>query len=46
MSAVYLFDSFEVRPAERRLLAHGQPVLLGARAFDVLLSLLSRLTSW
>jgi TolB-like protein len=40
MPSVYRFDRFEVRPAERRLLAHGQSVPLGARAFDVLMSLL------
>jgi TolB-like protein len=31
---------FEVRPAERRVLANGQPVVLGARAFDLLLALI------
>ena len=31
---------FEVRAAERRLLAHGEPVLLGGRAFDLLLVLI------
>jgi TolB-like protein len=40
MPSVYRFDRFEVRPAERKLLAHGQSVPLGARAFDVLISLL------
>ena len=40
MPSVYRFDRFEVRPAERSLLAHGQAVPLGARAFDVLLLLL------
>jgi adenylate cyclase len=37
----FLFDRFEVRPAERALLADGQPVELGARAFDLLLALLT-----
>lgn len=36
MSSVYRFDRFEVRPAERRLLAAGVPAALGSRAFDVL----------
>ena len=40
VSPVHRFDSFEVRPAERRLLAAGKPVALGARAFDVLLCLI------
>jgi len=33
---------FEVRPAERRVLAHGEPVPLGARAFDLLLALIEQ----
>lgn len=40
MASVYRFDRFEVRPAERRLLAAGVPVALGARAFDVLVWLI------
>lgn len=40
MTAVYRFDQFEVRPAERRVLAGGTPAVLGARAFDVLLWLI------
>jgi predicted ATPase/DNA-binding winged helix-turn-helix (wHTH) protein len=36
------FDRFELQPPERRLLAAGQPVALGARAFDVLLVLVQR----
>lgn len=40
MSPVYRFDRFEVRPAERRLLAAGVPAALGARAFDVLMWLI------
>ena len=39
MPARYRFDRFEVRATERQLLADGQPVALGARAFDVLLAL-------
>ncbi len=35
------FDRFEVRPTERLLLVDGQPAELGARAFDLLLCLLS-----
>lgn len=34
-----VFDRFELRPAERLLLADGLPVNLGARAFDVLVLL-------
>ncbi len=40
MGTVYKAKEFEVRPAERRLLAHGQPVSLGGRAFDLLLALI------
>jgi len=40
MSSVYRFDRFEVKPTERRLLAAGVPVTLGARAFDVLVWLI------
>lgn len=37
---VFKARGFEVRPAERRLLAHGRPVPLGGRAFDLLLVLI------
>lgn len=37
---VFKAKGFEVRPAERRLLSHGQPVSLGGRAFDLLLALI------
>ena len=33
------FGRFEVLPAQRQLLVDGQPALLGARAFDLLLCL-------
>ena len=36
------FGRFELRPAERRLLTNGQPVALGARAFDLLVVLVER----
>ena len=36
------FGAFELRPAERLLRAHGQPVELGGRAFDLLLALVQR----
>jgi adenylate cyclase len=36
----YRFGPFELRPEQRRLLSDGQPLALGARAFDVLLWLL------
>ena len=38
MGTVFKAKEFEVRPAERRLLAHGQPVSLGGRAFDLLVA--------
>jgi len=40
LGKVFKAKGFEVRPAERRLLAHGQPVSLGGRAFDLLLALI------
>lgn len=42
MDAPYLFGRFELHPATRQLLADGRPVALGARAFDVLLTLIER----
>lgn len=36
------FDHFELRPAQRQLLADGRPLELGARALDLLLVLVSR----
>ncbi len=36
------FGRFELQPEERRLLADGQPVALGARAFDLLAALVER----
>ena len=36
------FGPVELRPRERQLLVEGQPVALGARAFDVLLALVAR----
>lgn len=36
------FGHFEIRPAERRLIVDGQPAVLGARAFDVLMVLAER----
>lgn len=36
LAAPLLFEHFEVRPHERRLLVRGEPVALGARAFDLL----------
>lgn len=38
----YCFDRYELRPAERALLADGVPVRLGGRAFDLLVALLER----
>jgi len=37
-----VFGRFELRPAERLLLADGLPANLGARAFDVLMALAAR----
>ncbi len=36
------FGSFELLPDDRRLLADGAPVALGARAFDLLVALVAR----
>ena len=40
MATSYRFDRFEILPAQRQLLMDGQPALLGARAFDLLLCLI------
>ena len=42
MSQNLIFGAYELRPAERSLLANGEAVGLGARAFDVLLALVER----
>ena len=42
MTTVFRFGSFELQPNQRRLLADGRPVVLGDRAFDVLLTLVER----
>jgi predicted ATPase/DNA-binding winged helix-turn-helix (wHTH) protein len=36
------FEHFQIRAAERRLIVDGQPVEIGARAFDLLLVLVER----
>lgn len=36
------FGGFELQPGERRLLAHGQLVAVGPRAFDLLVALIER----
>ncbi len=36
------FGRFDLQPGERRLLADGQPIALGARAFDLLVVLVER----
>lgn len=41
MSERVCFDGFELRPDERLLLRDGQPVRIGARAFDLLLVLVA-----
>lgn len=38
----YRFGRFELRPDERALLSSGQPLRVGARAFDILLALIER----
>ena len=40
MDTVFLSGGFEVRPAQRRVLAQGEAVALGGRAFDLLLVLM------
>jgi predicted ATPase/DNA-binding winged helix-turn-helix (wHTH) protein len=39
--ASYRFGQIEVRPAERRILVNGQSVSVGARAFDLLVMLIT-----
>jgi len=41
-SSSYRFGAFELQPGERRLLAHGESVALGPRAFDLLVTLVER----
>jgi TolB-like protein/cytochrome c-type biogenesis protein CcmH/NrfG len=41
-SSSYRFGAFELQPNERRLLAGGEPVVLGPRAFDLLIALVER----
>ena len=41
-SSSYRFGAFELQPGERRLLAHGESVALGPRAFDLLVALVER----
>jgi predicted ATPase/DNA-binding winged helix-turn-helix (wHTH) protein len=41
-AAALRFGRFELRPTERVLLVDGQPAVLGARAFDLLLALTER----
>jgi predicted ATPase/DNA-binding winged helix-turn-helix (wHTH) protein len=38
----FVFGPFRLLPARRELLAHGVPVMLGQRAFDLLLALVGR----
>jgi TolB-like protein/Tfp pilus assembly protein PilF len=42
VSASIRFGHCELQPHERRLLIHGEPAPIGARAFDVLLALVER----
>ena len=42
METIHRFDRFEVRPLQRQLIVDGIPASLGARAFDVLLTLIDR----
>ena len=41
-SAAYRFGVFELHPGERRLVKGGEPLAIGARAFDVLVALVER----
>jgi hypothetical protein len=41
-SSSYRFGTFELQPGEHRLLANGEPVALGPRAFDLLVALVER----
>src|SRR5882762_7364314 len=41
-SSSYRFGTFELQPNERRLLAGGEAVVLGPRAFDLLIALVER----
>jgi DNA-binding winged helix-turn-helix (wHTH) protein len=42
MSKRFFIGRFEIRPDERRVAAEGADVVLGARAFDLLLCLVER----
>ena len=42
MHEVHRFNRFEVCPQRRQLLVDGQPLAVGARAFDVLLALIEK----
>jgi non-specific serine/threonine protein kinase len=42
LNSPYRFGRFELNPTTRQLLADGRPVVLGDRAFDVLLALVER----
>jgi len=41
-SAGYRFGDFELHPGERRLLKDGEPIVLGPRAFEVLIALVEQ----
>ena len=40
--ASHVFGRFELRPGQRQLVGDGQPIAIGARAFDVLVALVER----
>ena len=40
LADVHTFSGWELRPHERVLLVHGEPVRIGSRAFDLLLALI------
>ncbi|MCC7038685.1 MAG: winged helix-turn-helix domain-containing protein [Burkholderiales bacterium] len=42
MTVTYRFGRFELSPAARQLVADGQPLALGGRAFDLLVALVER----
>ena len=40
--APYRFGRFELNPTTRQVVADGKPLMLGAKAFDVLCALIER----
>ena len=42
VNAPYRFGRFELNPTTRQVVADGKPLMLGAKAFDVLCALIER----